>query len=63
LREFRAGVSTGAKAPAVIQRDNLRGNSVKKGLIMSDLVTYILLKGILYGGVFLLLAGLIDYIV
>ena len=35
------------------------GNSVKKGLIMSDLVTYILLKGILYGGVFLLIASLL----
>ena len=36
------------------------GNSVKKGLIMHDLVTYILLKGILYGGVFLLIGGLIT---
>ena len=37
-------------------------NSVKKGLIMHDIVTYILLKGMLYGGVFLLLASLIEYI-
>ncbi len=43
------------------------GNSVKKGLIMHEkdkdypiIVTYILLKACLYGGVFLLLAGLIQ---
>jgi hypothetical protein len=55
---MRAGGSTGAKAPAVIQREN---PYTQKGLIMSDLVSYILLKGMLYGGVFLLIASLIEY--